>query len=411
MYAARLWFIAIAGSTMLWWLTMCCGGRSYFVPQCKTMTMSGYPFDNERWRVVEIPAGFTVIRRWPMAYSFDRAVDGIWIGDNQMHSWTEKREQFVAWFGNMTLWLVRHVDIAVMAQCTMFRNQTIYYRVMCHRELSHRPSCFMGEFQSVIATGLTQMDNMGHIAHDILPYFLYLPEELRQAPVLTNTNPQFFREFLDLLGMRALVVPDRAFVFARVAYSFEPWPCFSQYPLPLMRLRDFVVGCLVVEADTMLPSRYGFLNREGTRRIHNLGEIRAWAEATYPFVKWETLVERRSFIDYCRDFNTLLLFMGPHGAAFVNIMWMQQHSVVIEIQSSVSRFPFFNITRIFGQRHILTRIPTLQHRKGNGAPMPRPQAERVIERAVRRVIPGLPQTQPRRPASGDCAAVRRPRDR
>jgi hypothetical protein len=80
----------------------------------------------------------------------------------------------------------------------------------------------------------------------------------------------------------------------------------------------------------------------------------------YPAVKFE-MIQRvhPSFTTAARFFNKVLFFYTITGAGCVNVAFMQPKTAFCEIQGDRTRVPFYNLTRVYGQYHILCRIPKM----------------------------------------------------
>jgi capsular polysaccharide biosynthesis protein len=150
------------------------------------------------------------------------------------------------------------------------------------------------------------------------------------------------------------------YIFARIVYSIEPFPTVVQEPVVLTMYRAWAVAKF--DLDQQDPSKYMALERgvKRTRHLANTREIVARFEhiTRRP---WILTHGETSLIRSAQFFNQARILFAVHGAGCVNILYMQRRTVFMEVQSSAGSFSYWNISRIFGSYHLVTRVQELEH--------------------------------------------------
>jgi hypothetical protein len=81
----------------------------------------------------------------------------------------------------------------------------------------------------------------------------------------------------------------------------------------------------------------------------------------YPTTKWQMVDEEISIQRAAPMFNEFKFFFAPHGRMLTNVVFMQPHTAVCEIQSQLAHPLFIDLSRMLGLYHVVTRVLSMPH--------------------------------------------------
>jgi hypothetical protein len=164
------------------------------------------------------------------------------------------------------------------------------------------------------------------------------PARLREVKI---AYPLFYtpfeKELLELAGFREDQIIDSVkFNIQADEYylaNTQSWYYPQKHDIKLVQQ-------LINEADSTENSQheYIYISRKGRRKLLNEPEITALLKA-YNFTFIED--KPRPVKEQMAIFNNAKIIIGPHGAAFTNIIWCKPHTLLIELFPNSYHPPYF----------------------------------------------------------------------
>jgi hypothetical protein len=222
---------------------------------------------------------------------------------------------------------------------------------------------------------------------DVTAALFGFPRALVNQSFFVVTAPgstKILYEGLSCVGMRnrLAVLRKNEYLYAENIYTYDVGGFDRQPPVCFMRFRAHLKKKLGL--DEIPAFRYAFINRpvRKARRIHNLNEVVEWARQEIPDINWETPTCGSSMNITGRLFNSLRFFFTPHGAALMNVVYMQPRSVACEVQGSNWHNSYSGISRMLGLFYVGARLGWMKHRWGTGTTMPVEVGQAMVRTAL-----------------------------
>jgi len=314
-----------------------------------------------------MPPGGVVFHQSWLSHNFSNSFPPDYIGNDSLVPPFSDISTVRAEYQNFSLRIHQFTDFHVNGQCTMIRDGVVYHRCSCQAErIAVRT--FRGEYEHVLIVCHDWEFNYDHFTHDMLMWLLMLPPDLLSKIyfVLKRVKP-FARESLNWfgLGSRVIGLGRDQYITARFVYSFDPYPCRAEHPVVVLKYRKFIVDKF--DLDHNISRDCAWLNRKPfeARYLGNMEEIMKLAQQKYPEFTWKQIWSTASIEQNARMYNPLLLYTAVHGAASVNILYMQPGTVHCEIQTDISPYYFFNLSRVNGMHYVTARVPGMKHFRGS----------------------------------------------
>ncbi|EAX99696.1 hypothetical protein TVAG_468660 [Trichomonas vaginalis G3] len=189
-------------------------------------------------------------------------------------------------------------------------------------------------YEDVISVGSKWVIMYGHWICDALAPLLFLPQEIMNKSIfLLPVNSSIYREALEVFGFssdRILFLEHNQWVFAHHFHTvYNPETVQGCIHIGLKKLSNMMRKRF--NTTNIVPTRYGFYNRPmGNRHFFNFFEFLEIAKFRFPEIRifvLETLYPtfRESVIAYA----SCLMYFGPTGSNFANLVWMNPHTVCI----------------------------------------------------------------------------------
>lgn len=159
------------------------------------------------------------------------------------------------------------------------------------------------------------------------------------------------------------------------------------YMTPPRRLLQLDEDSLMMVRDAYLkthfrPSgkpRWMYQKHFRNRAIYKYEELLAQIHEKYDFIKFEVPLAL-SLEHQIHIYQDCLIIMGPHGAAFANVMWMPTKAVVIEFTNSYCHSAIFDLATILGMKYYVTRFANANAHRDTVCEIPLVMS--IIDRAV-----------------------------
>jgi hypothetical protein len=219
-----------------------------------------------------------------------------------------------------------------------------------------------------------------------------MPEEIRRKSFVVSfaaaeVDMNWTMEAIQLVGVRPdrlLLLGDGEWLFAVNLYQWDPIPFDMQEPVGLTALRRQAV--LQLKLDAAAPYRFTVMKRTGhwaVRRIENLPELFEMWRSEYKGFAWELIEAPSGYFTTIRYFNEVRLFLAPHGAGCVSLLWMQPRTVFCEIHPDSALYAsFYNMSRCLRLHHVIYRMPGYHH-TGLGKNLTVDAAGRIVDCAMK----------------------------
>jgi hypothetical protein len=274
----------------------------------------------------------------------------------------------------------RRVQFQCYQNCPVFISQLEWHTVSAEGPVPKHLH-FKGSFSHVIGLQCTY-NNYAHVHFDVLGPLLLLPREIvdKSFFLMSVPMPVFYVEGLSWFGLNDRIIMINAkkeFIWASYCYIYSRHRSHL-ISVVYQKIRSFV--CEKLGLDKSKPGRYGFLNRvQGkSRYIANMNEIREWAQVKYKGIIWEHLTSGPHILQNAKVFNSVILFFSVHGAAMVNVIYMQPKSVVCELQTPVSHMMVMFLCRMFGLVEIIGVVRGMSHKEFRVNIVEMPMAKEMI---------------------------------
>jgi hypothetical protein len=267
-------------------------------------------------------------------------------------------------------------------------NSTLWIRLHDERRHYMYPAkrC-VGSYEKVITACLPWIHAYAHALMDVTVALFGFPRAILDQSffVVTDAGPmRVLFEGLSCLGMnnRLAILRKGQYLYSENIYTYDVGGLDRQPPICFMRFRAHLKKKL--KLDETPAFRYGFVNRPigKARRIRNMEAIVAWARQEIPDINWEIVGCGNTMTAAARLFNSLRFFFTPHGAALMNVVYMQPRSVACEVQASHWHNSYSGISRMLGLFYVGARLGWMRHRWGSGANMPVEVGQAMIRTAL-----------------------------
>ena len=240
-------------------------------------------------------------------------------------------------------------------------------------------------FDSIIAVGHQFSTDFGHWLLEILPMIVAIPSSIKNKSKLLLPKKSFFvtsaLEFFNY-NLSNVIYGENTFVYGNNVYTMYAANCGRLNQWLLCNFRAIVIEKL--NLDTNIASKYVLYNRKKgySRRIANFNELLYLVQLKYPNTKFEKGIYFDTFDKQVIYFNQIKLIFAVHGSLMANIVFMQENTVVVEMQMEVIKDSFFYCAMLTGKYLIVCRDETISYRKTNPNKI-------NIERALEAISKGL----------------------
>ena len=130
----------------------------------------------------------------------------------------------------------------------------------------------------------------------------------------------------------------------------------------LSNFRSIVV--LKLHLDTEKPKRYVLFNRNKgqSRYLSNFNELVLAAKEMFPLIHFEVGKFYATFVEQVVYFNSMKFVFAVHGSLLSNIIFMQDLTIVVELQMEKILYSFFYASIITGKVLVCLRDRNISYR-------------------------------------------------
>lgn len=263
---------------------------------------------------------------------------------------THRRKVEPTRYDNQSFEWVRVIDGCAYPWGGAIINDTVYYHDMRHQNsfLFHWPkSGVFTEFRADVVFNYGHWGwQYGHWIIDFLPLVTMISPEMRKkAHILMQHQGKFGPILMNLFGFPKDHVHHmrRLQVFSsHHMYLTRPVMIQKMYVAMIRRMRLYFREKLSLDQKT--PWRYVFYNRDNNRIIRNAGNIRRYIIRKYPQIDIDVyrdeermnLGKSMRWADKLYFYNEMMFSMGMHGSGYLNVVFMQTNTVMLEIETGLS---------------------------------------------------------------------------
>jgi hypothetical protein len=244
--------------------------------------------------------------------------------------------------------------------CTPWRCDARTYKF---RE-RYRP---LGRFKTVLDTSTVRATNWAHWICESLAVLVWLPPEITHSCTILWVSVSyrpgaFIPESLNFFGFHDLIcLNEREYIFAEELWTLVPFTHNRPYPAIIRRFRAVLAERIWTAP--MIPWKFMLLQRDRNtpRYILNMKEIENAFRTAFPLYSWQVMTYFRSVIVAAKQFYEVRLLFGVHGAGFGSLVFMQNDTFCLEIQTR-NCFPYmWELTQICMQYHIMAMMDVDHH--------------------------------------------------
>ncbi|EAY20437.1 hypothetical protein TVAG_110490 [Trichomonas vaginalis G3] len=263
-------------------------------------------------------------------------------------------------------------DVVFTTECVIIQKNGYHlFKRACHPRYwgigqpYHTPDFEYPIFQKAICVGHQHTSDWGHWSLEALPAIIALPEEILYTsvivvPVLNDFVVENLREFgVDPAQIYASL---NGRVGAKVLYTVNSLWCGDLNRKLLLNMRRIVAE--KYDLDKINPTRYIITNRKKnySRYFGNFEELFAKCKEEFPTIPWQRFQYFDTFSEQVKYFNSIKFIFAIHGSMLTNILYMQEDTIVVELQLENWLLSFINIAQMTGKIHISGRDTTIDFR-------------------------------------------------
>jgi hypothetical protein len=180
-----------------------------------------------------------------------------------------------------------------------------------------------------------------------LPFFCVFPTDiLRNSIIALPSVTPFVLDHLSLFNIseKQLLVSRRRRFFAMNYYTGygDQHMCSQVVGAHVQAAREFLRQRL--QLPLVEPHRFVVFNRNSLkRRVSNMREFVAMCKEHWPQFGWELLPSALSVVTAAQFFNEVRFFFAVHGAALGNMIYMQENTTAVELQTDGNTPNFINL--------------------------------------------------------------------
>ncbi|OHT06871.1 hypothetical protein TRFO_25053 [Tritrichomonas foetus] len=284
--------------------------------------------------------------------------------------------------------VVHMKNLYVTRQCIFYDNYSYYYvRPTCQFEYGntlHGSKTVIDRLESVIAICHLWTHNYAHMIFDVLVPMSLLPQKIiDQSFILVTAKTTFVKKVLKIYGFnedRILFMRLQDLVECENLYTVHPHSFYNLQRITMQKFRTYCVRKF--NLDQVPPFRFVLFNRKGSRSLANFDEVYCFLERNYPQFQWEHRISYEEASNTILYFNEILLFFGPHGADFASMVFLQESSIVCEIQPATFVSCYLIISNLLGFHHIIGRLPLMEFDTYSHNVLPLTVANQMIEQVL-----------------------------
>ena len=204
--------------------------------------------------------------------------------------------------------------------------------------------------------------NYAHMIFDVMPPLTVINHSIiKNSHFLVNQTFPYVYELLEscfgIMKEQIICMKPDTFLYCETIMTMNPHPFYQIYGTLIIKLRSIFVNKFGL--DQSPPNRFVVFNRKLTRRISNFGPVYYEILTRFPQYPWEMRKKLNTLRNTSKYYNEIRLLFGPHGADFANTIFMQENSVVCEIQGSEFVSCYLYFSNFLGLHHIAMRIPEM----------------------------------------------------
>ena len=229
------------------------------------------------------------------------------------------------------------------------------------------PFRIIGTYENIISFGHKGLGTFGHFLLDYIGPLMLIPKEIRDIsvyPIAYRSLEKFFYEGLEMVGIKkeqiiSLLPTD--LVFGHRIYSIDPNPYMSTYSESFRMLRNNLFKKL------QLPKKPAFrialYNRpKGLRHIYNFDLILNLLKKEWPKINFEVIPFYKSLFESALNYNEFkIIWIGCHGSAFGNFIFLQKESIPMEIHHAHFVPQSIAFSQALGLHHVIARDSKIKH--------------------------------------------------
>ena len=261
----------------------------------------------------------------------------------------------------------------VSTENVYYINNSIYIAdIQCHPRFWHWNSSQHDRLyvqyihvDSVIAIGHQHSSDFGHWLLETLPAFVAIPKQIRdKSYLLLPSLPYHAENSLKFFGFNIshVIYGENQYVYANKIYSIYSHYCGTLNQWLLANFRSQVI--LRLNIDQEKPTLCVLFNRNKgqSRFLSNFDDIIKALSIRFPNETFQKGVFYTSFEQQVFYFNKMKLVFAVHGSVLSNIIFMQDKTIVIELQMEKILPSFFYASILTGKNLICCRDRNISYR-------------------------------------------------
>ena len=220
-------------------------------------------------------------------------------------------------------------------------------------------------YDSVISIGHQFSTDFGHWLIETLPMFAAIPLSIRNKSKLLLPKKSIFvtsaLEFFNF-NLSNVIYGQNAYAYGQKVYTIYSANCGRINQWLICNFRAIVIEKL--KLDKLTPTKYVLFNRKKgySRRIANFNKLFYSVEQINPEIKFEKGIFYDTFEKQVIYFNQIRLVFGIHGAVLANIVFMQENTVVVEMQMEIMKTSFYYCAVLTGKNFVVCRDSSISYR-------------------------------------------------
>ena len=220
-------------------------------------------------------------------------------------------------------------------------------------------------YDSLITIGHQHSSDFGHWLLEVLPAFAAIPKSVRdKSYFIIMRMPKHVEDSLRFFGFNISRVIQGRYANARGLMTYTIWTnqCGFLNQWLLSNFRSIVV--LKLHLDTEKPKRYVLFNRNKgqSRYLSNFNELVLAAKEMFPLIHFEVGKFYATFVEQVVYFNSMKFVFAVHGSLLSNIIFMQELTIVVELQMEKVLPSFFYASIITGKVLVCLRDRNISYR-------------------------------------------------